>query len=96
MAIRDFSEKEIRDKILKKINPRLNPGSHDKGYIYLDNKIVAKVKVPNSHNRVMHKSKSKYIARSLRLDDSQFNSLIDCHLKGPEYYNILKTKIYSF
>jgi len=96
MAIRDFREKDIRDKIIQKVDPKLNHGKHDKGYIYIDKKIVAKIKIPNSHDRIMHKNKSKYIARDLKLDDEQFNGLIDCTLKGDKYYEILRDKIFGF
>lgn len=90
--IKDFTEKEIRKAILNKVSPtKINKKApHWKGSIYLDNKLIGKVKIPNEHPRVMKESKSKYIAASLRLDDNQFNRFIDCTLKGTEYYEIQK------
>jgi hypothetical protein len=92
MPINDYSEKEIRKKIISKINPEIpkSRSSHQKGYIYLENKCVAKVKIPNDHNKIMRQRKSQYIANALRLADDQFNSLIDCPITGPKYYEFLK------
>jgi hypothetical protein len=92
MPINDYSEKDIRNKIISKLNPEIKKrkSSHDKGYIRSGGKVVTKVKIPNSHTRLMRKSKSQFIATALRLNDDQFNDLIDCPLKGPEYYEILK------
>jgi hypothetical protein len=92
MAISDFSEKDIRNKILEKIKPKLQPGKHDKGYIWVDGILVGKVKIPNNHSRIMKEKKSQYIALSLRLSDEDFNDLIICHLTGPGYYKKLKAK----
>jgi len=97
MSINDYEEKKIRKQILSKINPKIRPGKskHQKGLIEIDGRIEARVKIPNDHNRVMKKSKSQYIASSLRISHVQFNDLIDCPLKGPQYYRLLKEKIGS-
>ncbi len=95
MSINQYEEKEIRNSILNKINPTIKPSSrskHDKGYIYLDSKVVGKVKIPNNHNRPMKGSKSQYIAQNLQLEDDQFNDLIDCPLTGPQYYDLLRRR----
>ena len=89
MKIKSYEEKEIRRAILNKVNPEIKTGKHGKGYIYIDEKVVAKVKIPNEHKKIMHQSKSKFIARDLKLDYEDFNKLIDCPLKGPEYYTKL-------
>lgn len=92
MPIKDYPEKEIRNKIISKLEPEIKKkrSPHDKGYIRSGGKVVAKVKIPNAHSRIMHHSKSQYIATSLRLSDLQFNDLIDCPLKGSDYYNFLE------
>lgn len=91
MKIKDYTEKEIKNKILSKIKPKLNKNpKHWRGDIYIGDKWVAKVKIPNDHNRIMHQSKSQYIASDLRLNAQEFNNLIECPLKGPEYYQKLK------
>lgn len=101
MSIKTFSEKEIAKKILAKLKPerKSKRGSHRKRYIYLDGILITKVKIPNEHNKNMYESKSKYIAKDLKLNDDQFNNLIECPLTGPKYYEILrkkeKTKILS-
>lgn len=92
MAIDDFLESEIRTAIINKVSPsKINKsGKHWKCYIYINTKMVAKVKVPNDHNRVMKESKSKYIAQSLKLNHENFNELIVCTLSGTQYYKILE------
>ncbi len=93
--INDYKEKEIRSKILCKVDPdRINKkGKHWKGYIYVDNRLVAKVKIPNEHTRIMKHSKSHLIARDLKLENSEFNALIDCTLKKSGYYKKLAQAI---
>jgi len=94
MSIKDYPESTIREKILNKLDPHLQKGrKHDKAYIYLDEILVTKVKLPNNHSRIMKKNKSQYICSGLRLQPQEFNSLIDCPLRGPEYYELLKNKI---
>ena len=82
--INDYKEKDIRSKILSKVNPEYinKKGKHWKGYIYIDGKLETKVKIPNAHTRIMKHSKSQRIARDLKLDYEDFNKLIDCQLKG--------------
>lgn len=94
MAIKDFKEKDIRAKIINKINPEIKKGrsKHDKGKVIVDGKLAARVKLPNDHCRVMKKSKSKYIASDLGLEAEDFNHLIECTLSGTDYYDILVKK----
>jgi len=95
MAIDDFIERHIARQILNKLKPeRLNSrGKHRKCYIYIDGVLVAKVKIPNDHNRIMKENKSQYIAKNLKLDDNDFNDLINCPLSGPNYYKKIKNKL---
>ena len=95
MPINDYTEAEIRKKIINKIKPTIpkRKSKHQKGYIYLDDKVEAKVKIPNDHNRVMKEKKSQYIASSLNLDHDEFNDLIDCPITGSKYYKILDNKL---
>ncbi|HAB52338.1 MAG: hypothetical protein A2315_06010 [Ignavibacteria bacterium RIFOXYB2_FULL_35_12] len=89
--IRDFTEKEIRKAILNKVNPKItHKAKHWKGSIYLDNIFISKVKIPNEHIRVMKEKKSSFIAKSLRLEHDKFNELVECSLKGPQYYKLQK------
>jgi len=93
MPIKDYKEKDIRKQILNKIKPRKGQtkrSKHEKGYIYLEEKLVAKVKIPNGHQRIMKNSKSQYIASDLKLNADQFNDMVDCPMTGPQYYEILK------
>ncbi len=95
MPINNFEEKTIRDKILSKIEPTIKKGrsKHQKGYIYIDGKVEAKVKIPNNHNRIMKESKSQYIATSLHLSHDEFNDLIDCPISGPQYFDLLRKSL---
>ena len=91
MKIKSYKETIIRDKIVSKVKPEeiKKTSKHWKAKIFLDGKWVAKVKIPNTHNRIMHHSKSQFIARALKLNPNDFNRLIDCPLRGPEYYRKL-------
>jgi hypothetical protein len=93
--INDFSEKDIRNAILRKAPLKnINKNSkHWKGYIEIDGKIVGKVKIPNEHDRVMHASKSQYIATDLKLNAEQFNAFIECTLKAEQYCSLMKQLI---
>lgn len=95
MKINSYPEKVIRKKILSKIRPEIiNRNSpHWWGGVYVGDVLVTKVKIPNDHKRIMHTKKSKFIASGLRLDAQDFNRLIDCPLKGPEYYRKLNAFI---
>lgn len=95
MKIKDYKESEIRNKILSKVKPqKINKKApHWKGYICIGDKIVAKVKIPNNHNRIMHYNKSQYIARDLKLNEEDFNRLIGCPMKSTEYYQKLARHI---
>ena len=95
MSINQYEEKEIRKSILNKVDPKIKAGSrskHDKGYIILDGTVVGKVKIPNNHDTIMKKKKSQYIAQDLKLEDDEFNDLIDCSLTGPQYYDLLRKR----
>lgn len=95
MSINPYREKDIRDKIINKIKPKIKKGrsKHEKGYVYIGETMVCKVKIPNAHDRIMKKSKSQYMAENLHLEDDQFNALIDCPLTGPQYYDHLKKEL---
>lgn len=93
MKIKDYPESTIREKILSKLDPAIHKGrKHDKAYIFAGDTLVAKVKLPNAHGRVMKANKSQYICTSLRLDPHEFNELIDCPLRGPRYYELLEQR----
>jgi hypothetical protein len=93
--IKDFKEDDIRNAILQKASlGKINKqGKHWKGYIIIEGILVGKVKIPNAHPRIMHSSKSQYIANDLKLNEEQFNSFVECSLKSTSYYEIMKTFI---
>lgn len=95
MPIKPYKEKEIRDKIITKVAPQIKSGrsKHSKGYVKIEGRVVTKVKLPNAHERIMKQSKSQYIATALRLEHDEFHSLIDCPLTGPQYYELLKSRV---
>jgi hypothetical protein len=91
MALDTFTEKQIRDAILNIISPeKISKGKHWKGYIYLDKKLITKIKIPNAHNRLFRANKARFLARDLKISDDQYNDLASCPLTGPAYYEILK------
>jgi len=94
MPIKDYREKDIRNKIISKIKPEIRKGrgKHQKGAIYLDGKLEARVKLPNDHDKIMKRKKSQYIASTLKLQNGEFNDLIDCPLTGPRYYDLLRKR----
>ena len=91
-TIKDFLESGIRDAILNKTPlSKVNRNSkHWKGYVSINGKLIAKVKIPNAHQRIIHSSKSAYIARDLKLDEIQFNNFIMCSQSSDEYKAILE------
>ncbi len=91
MKIKNYTERIIRSRILSKIKPRKinKKARHWKGYIFIDKKVIAKVKIPNEHRRIIHHNKSQYIARDLKLTHKDFNRLVDCPMKKSEYYQKL-------
>jgi len=95
MKIKDFQESEIRNKILSKANPQeINKnGKHWKGYIYSNNVLVSKVKIPNDHNRIMHQSKSQYIANDLKLTEDEFNQFIECSYTLENFQEKMKSLV---
>jgi len=94
VAINDYPEKTIRQKIISKVNPvKRKRGSHKKGKIYVGKTLASVIKIPNDHARIMKESKTKYICKDLLLEPAEFNDLIDCPLTGPKYYKIIKDRI---
>lgn len=91
--IADFREKDIRAAIIRKAPiERINKNSkHWKADLAVNGKLVAKVKIPNDHDRIMHASKSQYIAYDLKLDDEQFNQFVKCTFSADQYTELLKS-----
>jgi hypothetical protein len=94
MTILDFEEKIIRKRIYGKAKPKVlnKRAKHDKGLITLDGKVVARVKIPNHHTRVMKANKSKHIATALKLSDDQFNEFVICDMSSKKYFELLRSK----
>jgi hypothetical protein len=92
--IEDFSEKEIRNAILNKASlTKINKNApHWKGYIYDGDVLLAKVKIPNDHARVMHANKSQFIANDLHLPAEQFNLFVECKIKTGQYWDMLRAR----
>jgi hypothetical protein len=87
-----YREKDIREAIIEKAKPDVKnkKAPHWKGAIYVGEVFVGNVKIPNDHPRIMHRNKWQFIARSLRLDDDQFDRFVKCSLKGHQYRTILE------
>ena len=91
-TIKNFTENEIREAILNKASlGKINKNSkHWKGYIYFNDKLVGKVKIPNAHQKIMYSNKSAYIARDLKLDENQFNEFVICRINSEDYRIIIE------
>lgn len=97
-SIKDYEEKIIRRALQSKLKnycANISTGDHEIWTIKLEGKLVGKITIPNDHKRVMKQSKSKFIARDLKLTDNYhaFNELIDCPLSGPNYMNLVKDQL---
>jgi len=90
-----YPEKEVRNKIIAKVNPKIKKGraKHSKGKIFLGNKRVATVKIPNDHARLMKSRKLSKIATQLNLSLAQLCMLIDCSMNGSSYYSHLAVSL---
>lgn len=95
MSCKSFQEGDVRKSILRKVSPKKikKNGKHWKGYVYLENKLVTKVKIPNDHNRPFNSTKGSYVARDLKISEEKYNELVACTLTGPSYYELLKENL---
>jgi len=94
MAFRSFSEKEVRNAILKKASPKIinKRAPHWRGKIYIGDVYFATVKIPNSHKNNFGQSKAKNTAKQLGLDQNQYNEFVSCTLSGKEYYALISSE----
>ena len=91
MSYNVFSEKKIRNAILNKIHPKVSKqGKHWKGYVYLDDVLITKVKIPNEHTRDFTGKKPGFLAQALRLTPDQYNEFVECDLTGTAYFKLLE------
>lgn len=91
-----FTEKEIRDAILRKIDPKIEKSraAHDTGYISLEGKTLLRFKIPNPHKKDFYPNKAKRLADSLKLNfQDEFHDLIACPLTGAKYYELLRARV---
>ncbi len=90
-----YTEKCIRNKILNKVNPVIKHGraSHNMGIIMLNGKKVAKVKIPNSHQKEWKSKQLKKMAENMKIPLSFLCGLIDCNKTGSDYYTKLEQNI---
>ena len=86
-----FTEKDVRNSILKKANVvNINKdGAHWTGDIECSGKIVAFIKIPNEHSRGFWESKAKNTAKQLMLEPKQYNEFVKCSMKQKEYLEII-------
>lgn len=93
MPFRSFSEKEVRNAILKKASPKIvnKRAPHWRGKIYVNDAYFSTVKIPNPHKRSFGQSKAKNIATQLGLNQDQYNDFISCSLSGSDYYEVISS-----
>jgi hypothetical protein len=87
-----FSERQIGTTIRNKAHPYIvkRRNTHDIGFIYVDDVLVTKVKIPNGHNKEVSVGLTDDIAKSLRLNRDQYNRFMRCPMKGSEYLDHLR------
>lgn len=92
MAFKVYPEKVIRKQILAKVKPTVkNKGKHTIGQIIIDSVIISPyLKIPNNHKDEFHIHKAKKLAQALCIDSHMYNGLIDCNVKGNDYYQHLR------
>lgn len=93
MAFRNFTEKEVRKAILKKISPFIvnKRAPHWRGKIYIDETYFGTVKIPNPHKNNFGQSKAKNLANQIGLSKDQYNEFASCKLSGKDYYKVIST-----
>ena len=89
MSFKIFTEKQVRRAILNKIDPNIKStkAKHWSGKIYLNEKYLTTVKIPNSHKKDFGRGKAKNVARQLLITEEQYNELIECTFSGSDYYS---------
>ena len=95
-----YTEKHVHSVLvskLKNVSPgtKLVNGDHAKINICVDGRFEARVKLPNTHNKLFTDSKLKKVANSLALSMPELFKLLDCPMSGPEYLDILRKNISS-
>ena len=90
-----FHESEINKKIKSKVTSTKHRkrGPHSTLGIFLNEKLVGKVKIPNAHPRLFSEKKSERVAQALRLTFEEYDNLIECNLTGGDYFKILEKRL---
>jgi len=84
-----FDKKRIFDSLSTKLNIKFR-GTYDLvGWFYVDGKKLIRFKVPKGRGQITP-GYQKEIRNTSRLDRNDFDKLISCPMKGPEY--ILKIR----
>ena len=94
MAFRSFSEKEVRNAILKKASPKIinKRAPHWRGKIYIDDIYFSTVKIPNPHKKNFGQSKAKNTANQLGLNQDEYNDFVSCTLSGKAYNEVISSE----
>lgn len=94
MAYRNFTEKEVRNAILKKASPQIinRRAPHWRGKIFVDDEYFSTVKIPNPHKNNFGPSKAKNVAKQLGLNQTEYNDFVSCTLSKQDYIKTISTE----
>jgi len=85
-----MDKKRIHDSLKNKLSVDFRKGGKELiGWYYLDGRKTIRFKVPKGRGDITP-GYQKAIENSSRLSNNDFERLIDCPMKGPEYANMMK------
>lgn len=97
MGFKVFKESEVSKAIRNKTNHILKKGSgknspHDTGWLMIGDMKIEHIKIPNPHKKEFREGKASRTAKSLRLNQKEWDLFISCIMKKSEYEDLLLKK----
>jgi len=89
MSKKLFDKYEIYTALKNKLKIKFKPGRELKGWYCLDGIKRFKFRIPRGRGEISH-SFQKQIENSSRLNNDNFEALINCPLTGPKYDNLMR------
>ena len=84
-----FDTSDVKKCCENKLDIEFRDGKHFNGWYYLEGKRTARITVPKGRKPI-HPKTYKSMASQLKLDVDQFDDLVECPIKKPEYEEIIK------
>jgi hypothetical protein len=86
-----YSTSDVKNRCENKLGIQFRSGKELNGWYVLDGRRAARITVPYGRKPIPPKT-YKSMARQLGLDVDQFDRLLECPLREPEYGNILRAQ----